>query len=237
MKARFEEKQPTVLTKSIDGYIYVYICLNETKVEEEFEGVKHSSYEYDYHEFKEEEGVLDVDTIINNPALFINYPNIIQIQEKQLKERIEQEQKEKALNEMSKEDAINYKFLYNEWNSYPDGFGFSEGMRVMYKGNLFEVAKAHDKQIDWWPGADPTLFEQLDKEQHEGTKQDPIPVPDSVTTSGFTYIYGKYYIWKDVLYLCTRFGVPNPESLYGQEVKLYFSPDALVSNYFKIEQS
>ena len=54
---------------------------------------------------------------------------------------------------------------------------------------------------------DPTLFEQLDKDDHEGTLEDPIPVPESVTTSGFTYIYGKYYSWQDKLYLCKRGGV------------------------------
>lgn len=76
MKARFSEKQPSVLTKTIDGYLFVYICLNETKVEEEFENVKQTYYEYDYHEFKEDEGVLDVDTIIQNPSLFMDYSNI-----------------------------------------------------------------------------------------------------------------------------------------------------------------
>lgn len=75
MKARFSEKQPSVLTKTIDGYLFVYICLNETKVEEEFEGVKQTYYEYDYHEIKEEEGVLDVDAIIQNPSLFMDYPS------------------------------------------------------------------------------------------------------------------------------------------------------------------
>lgn len=76
MKARFSEKQPSVLTKTIDGYLFVYICLNETKVEEEFENVKQTYYEYDYHEFKEDEGVLDVDAIIQNPSLFMGYQGI-----------------------------------------------------------------------------------------------------------------------------------------------------------------
>ena len=75
MKARFSEKQPSVLTKTIDGYLFVYICLNETKVEEEFENVKQTYYEYDYHEFKEDDGVLDVDAIIQNPSLFMDYPS------------------------------------------------------------------------------------------------------------------------------------------------------------------
>lgn len=87
MKARFSEKQPSVLTKTIDGYLFVYICLNETKVEEEFENVKQTYYEYDYHEFKEDEGILDIDSINANPSLYMNYPGIIQIQEKQYIEK------------------------------------------------------------------------------------------------------------------------------------------------------
>ena len=234
MKARFDEQQPSVTTKKIDGYIFIYICLNETRVEEEFEGVKQTYYEYDYHEIKEDEGVLDVDAINANPSLYMNYPDIIQIQEKQLKKKIEKEQREKTLNELPKEEALNYKFLYKEWNSYQDGFELTEGMRLMYKGNLWQVEKTHNKQSDWWPGKDPTLFEQFDKDEHKGTKEDPIPVPESVTTSGFTYIYGKYYKWKDITYLCQRGGVSNPESMYGQEVKLNYSPDALIGHYFII---
>ena len=76
MKARFDEQQPSVTTKTIDGYLFVYICLNETKVEEEFENVKQTYYEYDYHEFKEEEGVLDIDSINANPSLYMNYRGI-----------------------------------------------------------------------------------------------------------------------------------------------------------------
>lgn len=234
MKARFNEQQPSVTTKKIDGYIFIYICLNETRVEEEFEGVKQTYYEYDYHEIKEEEGVLDIDSINANPSLYMNYPDIIQIQEKQLKKKIEKEKREKTLNELPKEEALNYKFLYKEWDSYRDGFELTEGMRLMYKGNLWQVEKTHNKQSNRYPGADPTLFEQFDKDEHKGTKEDPIPVPESVTTSGFTYIYGKYYKWKDITYLCQRGGVSNPESMYGQEEKLYATPDSLIGHYFII---
>ena len=99
---------------------------------------------------------------------------------------------------------------------------------------LWKCAKGHNKNTDYWPGKDPTLFEELDKDEHAGTLEDPIPVPDSVTVSGFTYIYGKYYIWQDVKYLCKRGGVANPEELYGQEIKLNYTPDALIGQYFEI---
>ena len=84
MKARFNEQQPSVLTKTIDGYLFVYICLNETKVEEEFENVKQTYYEYDYHEFKEDEGVLDIDSINANPSLYMNYLGVIDVADTKL---------------------------------------------------------------------------------------------------------------------------------------------------------
>lgn len=71
-------------------------------------------------------------------------------------------------------------------------------------------------------------------EGNAGTLEDPIPVPDSVTTSGFTYVYGKYYIEGETIYLCKRAGVENPEEMYGQEETLYYGPAAMVGQYFEI---
>lgn len=63
--------------------------------------------------------------------------------------------------------------------------------------------------------------------------EDPIPVPDSVTTSGFTYVYGKYYEENGIAYICKRGGVENPEEMYGQEETLYYAPSALIGQYFE----
>ena len=139
-----------------------------------------------------------------------------------------------ATDNMPDEDAVEHKSLFDNWEELKDGEWIPEGKRVNYDDKLWKCAKGHKKQSDWWPGKDPTLFEQLDKDDHEGTLEDPIPVPESVTTSGFTYIYGKYYSWQDKLYLCKRGGIEKPEEMYGQEVKLNYSPDALIGQYFEI---
>lgn len=137
-----------------------------------------------------------------------------------------------AVDNMPDEDALEHKSLFANWEDIEDGVWIPEGERLNFYDKLWKCAKGHNKSFDYWPGKDPTLFEQLDKDEHKGTLEDPIPVPDSVTTSGFTCIYGKYYSWQDVIYLCKRGGVANPEELYGQEVKLNYAPDALIGTYF-----
>lgn len=129
--------------------------------------------------------------------------------------------------------AIEHKSLFNDWDDISVGTELTAGLRLNYNDGLWKVAKAHKKQLDWFPGADPTLFEQLDKDEHKGTLEDPIPVPDSVTTSGFTYIYGKYYSYGAKTYLCKRGGVPDPESMYGEEAKLTYAPPQLIGIYFE----
>lgn len=137
-----------------------------------------------------------------------------------------------AVDNMPDEDALEHNSLFRNWEDLGNDEWIPEGQRLNYNDKLWKCAKGHNKSFDYWPGKDPTLFEQLDKDEHEGTIDDPIPVPDSVTTSGFTYIYGKYYSWQDVIYLCKRGGVANTEKLYGQEVKLNYAPDALIGHYF-----
>lgn len=137
-----------------------------------------------------------------------------------------------AVDNMPDEDALEHKSLFANWEDIEDGVWIPEGQRLNYNDKLWKCAKGHNKSFDYWPGKDPTLFEQLDKDEHEGTIDDPIPVPESVTTSGFTYIYGKYYSWNGATYLCKRGSVPNPEEMYGQEVKLTYAPDALIGHYF-----
>lgn len=142
-----------------------------------------------------------------------------------------------AVDNMPDEDALEHKSLFRNWEDLGKGEWIPEGQRLNYNDKLWKCAKGHNKNTDYWPGKDPTLFEQLDKDEHKGTLEDPIPVPESVTTSGFTCIYGKYYSWQDVIYLCKRGGVANPEELYGQEVKLNYSPDVLIGHYFeKVEE-
>ena len=133
--------------------------------------------------------------------------------------------------------AVEVKGLYADWEDDPDGYAYDvqnqKDKRRNFGGFLWNLNKNHQKQKDRFPGAEPTLWTQL-VEGYEGSYSDPIPVPDSVNLSGFEYEYGKYYIENELVYLCKRGGVLNPESMYGQKEKLYFKPSALIGQYFEI---
>lgn len=139
-----------------------------------------------------------------------------------------------AIENMPDDLAIQCPTIFGNWEDIEDGTEIKENTRLNYDDKLWKCSKTHNKSSDYWPGKDPTLFEQLDKEEHSGTLEDPIPVPDSVKTSGFTYIYGKYYLENEKIYLFERSNIQNPEEMYGQEEKLYFPPSSLVGNYFKL---
>lgn len=135
------------------------------------------------------------------------------------------------------EQALSVKELYKDWKNDPDGYSYKvenpDDKRRNHNEKLWELLRDHDKQDGWYPGSDPTLWREI-VEGYEGTLEDPIPVPESVIVSGFEYEYGKHYSENLIVYLCKRFGVENPENMYGQKVTLFFPPSALVSQYFKV---
>jgi len=133
--------------------------------------------------------------------------------------------------ELSDVEALQVKNLYNAWGKDVIGYAYSmdnpDDKRRTYDNRLWNLQKDHNKQEDWYPGADPTLWMEV-IEGHEGTLEDPIPVPDSVTTSGFEYEYGKYYAEGEQIYLAKRDGKHD-----GEKEKLFFAPSALVGSYFE----
>lgn len=148
-------------------------------------------------------------------------------------EEQQQETVQTALTYLTDKQALTVKNLYTDWEDDPVGYEYKMenpfDLRRNYNGGLWKLKKNHTKQADWYPGADPTLWEQI-VEGHAGTLEDPIPVPDSVTTSGFTYIYGKYYKEGEEIYLAKREGKND-----GEEETLYFAPSALVGQYFELQ--
>lgn len=135
---------------------------------------------------------------------------------------------------LSDTDALQVKNLYNPWEKDPVGYEYSmdnpDDKRRTHNDRLWNLQKSHKKQEDWYPGADPTLWMEV-VEGHEGTLEDPIPVPDSVTTSGFEYEYGKYYSEGDHIYLAKREGKND-----GEKEKLFFAPSSLIGQYFEMIQ-
>ena len=93
------------------------------------------------------------------------------------------------------------------------GTAVVKGQRFRYKNkpedlefSLFEVRSDHNLQSDWVPGEEggvESLYFMV-QEIHEGTIDDPIPWKYNMTLEN-----GKYYIDKDIKYICVRDSV-NP---------------------------
>lgn len=155
-------------------------------------------------------------------------PQLIAQQEAELKVMMERTQRVSFLVELSDEDAIKVKLLFDAWEDDPNKFSYEVGMRRTYNNGLWKCEKAHEKQESWYPGVDPTLWTQLDKDEHKGTQDDPIPVPDSVTTSEFEYVIGKYYLEGEDVYICKREDMSD-----GETIKLFYKPSQQTPHYFE----
>lgn len=133
---------------------------------------------------------------------------------------------------LTDKQALTVKNLYTDWEDDAIGYSYSldnpYDTRRKYNNRLWKLKMAHKKQIDWYPGAAPTLWTEI-VEGHVWTKEDPIPVPNSVTTSGFEYEYGKYYLDNGKIYLAKREGKKD-----GEIETLYFPPSALIGQYFVV---
>lgn len=130
--------------------------------------------------------------------------------------------------------AITVKAIYPAWSL--DGVQYPVDYKVVHNDVLYKCLQAHTSQENRAPGVAPSLWTAVETGEHAGTLEDPIPVPETVATAGFEYEYGKYYQEGDVVYLCKRGGVPNPEEMYGQKVTLYYAPSALIGQYFVLAE-
>ena len=137
-----------------------------------------------------------------------------------------------AVSLLTDEQAVAVKGLYDEYD--PNGVSYKAGDRKIYNDILYKCLQDHTSQPGWEPGVAPSLWVALESGSEAGTLEDPIPVPDTVITSGMVYEYGKYYKEGDTVYLCQRGGVEDPESMYGQKETLYFAPSALIGQYFVV---
>ena len=134
-----------------------------------------------------------------------------------------------AITYLTDEQALTVKALYPD---YAYGVLYKQGGRAVYHGILYKALQGHTSQEGWEPGVAPSLWVALESGSEAGTLEDPIPVPDTVTTSGMEYVYGRYYKEGDTVYLCQRGGVEDPDSMYGKTVTLSYPPSALIGQYF-----
>ena len=121
--------------------------------------------------------------------------------------------------------AITVKAIYPAWS--PDGVQYPVDYKVVHNDVLYKCLQEHTSQASWAPGVAPSLWTAVATGEDAGTLEDPIPVPETVTTAGFEYEKGKYYSEGGAVYLTDRQGMDA-----GDKITLYFVPSALIGQYF-----
>ena len=125
--------------------------------------------------------------------------------------------------------AITVKAIYPAYD--PNGVQYPVDFKVVDNDVLYKCLQAHTSQESWAPGVAPSLWTAVQTGEHAGTQEDPIPVPETVTTAGMEYEYGKYYLEDETVYLMDRQGMDA-----GDKITLYFAPSALIGQYFSMAE-
>ena len=125
--------------------------------------------------------------------------------------------------------AITVKAIYPAYD--PNGVQYPVDFKVLQDDVLYKCLQEHVSQESWAPGIAPSIWVAVDTGEHAGTLEDPIPVPDTVTTAGMEYECGKYYSEGGTVYLMDRQGMDE-----GDKVTLYFPPSALIGQYFSVAE-
>lgn len=126
--------------------------------------------------------------------------------------------------------ALIGKDLYPEWDSFDEGYQFTTGARVNCDDVLWKCITAHAKQANWRPSINTASLWTAINAGHAGTIDDPIPVPEALTS--FEYEWGKYYLEDGVKYLCDRQGGKE-----GDTYTLAYKPSALIGHYFSVVEA
>ena len=99
---------------------------------------------------------------------------------------------------MTAAQSLKNKKYYPQWKDIigkpvDTGFRFNEGE------TMYEVLQPHTLSAEWIPGEGTESLYKVVQEEHEGTKDDPIP-----WQLNMELYEGKYYTDKGVKYLCIR---------------------------------
>ena len=127
---------------------------------------------------------------------------------------------EKIVSTFTDENALKAIDLYPVWAI---GIAVAKDSRYQFNDKLYKVVQAHTTQADWTPDVTPALWTVIDV-THAGTIDDPIPA-----VVGMEYVYGKYYIEGETVYICKRTGEAE-----GGTIVLQFLPSQLVGQYFEV---
>ena len=125
--------------------------------------------------------------------------------------------------------AITVKSIYPAYD--PNKVQYPVDYKVLQDDVLYKCLQEHISQENWAPGIAPSIWVAVETGEHAGTQEDPIPVPDTVTTAGMEYEKGKYYSEGESVYLMDRQGMDE-----GDKVTLYFPPSALIGQYFSVAE-